>query len=210
MKMHSGIFVTFEGIDGSGKSSQLSAFVKMLERSGRKVTLVREPGGTKIGEKIRSLVLDKENYGMVPEAELLLYEAARSQIVSEIIRPALSDGQVVISDRYYDSSTAYQGYARGLPLEDVRFLNRFATGGLEPDITFLLDLPAEAAWERMGGRLDRKDRLEMEGLTFLETARRGYLEMAAAMPRFVVLDAAGPVDKIARDIERKFWEVIDR
>jgi dTMP kinase len=201
-----GIFVTFEGIDGSGKSTQVDSFRSLLTGRGIDFLQVREPGGTAIGEKIRSILLDRDNYGMTSEAELLLYEAARSQNVKDVIRPALEVGKVVICDRFYDSSVAYQGYARGLDLESVEFLNRFATRGLEPDLTFLLDLPAHEAHNRMNVRQETMDRLEAEGLDFMEKVRAGYLEMARRHPRIVKLDAMSPPTVLAEYIDRKFWE----
>ncbi len=208
MREHRGVFVTFEGIDGCGKTTQLQALRRTLTGAGHEVLLVREPGGTMIGEKIRELLLDKENTGMTSETELLLYEAARSQIVREVIQPALNSGKIVICDRFYDSSTAYQGYGRGLPLEDVGTLNRFATGGLEPDLTFLLDLSARDAARRMHGREGQEDRLEIEGTEFMESVREGYLTMAGKNGRFVCLDASLPALELQQEIEHKFWEVL--
>lgn len=205
--MKKGIFITFEGIDGSGKSTQVTALKDALEEKGMEVLLIREPGGTAIGEKIRDILLDRKHTHMAPTAELLLYEAARAQIVTEVIRPALQTGKTVICDRFYDSSVAYQGYARGLELASVDFLNRLATGGLEPNLTFLLDLPVRAAWERMNIREGDQDRLEMEGLEFMEKVRSGYLELAGRHPRMIKLDAMSPATVLAEYIERKFWEV---
>lgn len=208
MRMDKGLLVTFEGIDGCGKSTQVTALKDSLEEKGTKVIVIREPGATPIGEKIRSILLDKANFVMSSETEVLLYEAARAQIVNEVIRPALRAGNVVICDRFYDSSVAYQGYARGLPLESIDSLNRFATGGLEPDLTFLLDLPAQAAWERMNIREGSHDRLEIEGLGFMEKVRAGYLELAGKHARIIKLDAMSPATVLAEYIDRKFWEVV--
>ena len=209
MQMDKGLFVTFEGIDGCGKTTQVTALRQSLEEKGTKVIVIREPGATLIGEKIRAILLDNANCGMSSETEVLLYEAARAQIVNEVIRPALREGKVVICDRFYDSSVAYQGYARGLSLESIDSLNRFATGGLEPDLTYLLDLPAEAAWTRMNKREGSHDRLEIEGLGFMEKVRAGYLELAGMHARIVTLDAMSPATVLAEYIERKFWEVFD-
>ena len=208
MQIEKGLFVTFEGIDGCGKSTQVTALKDSLEKKGTKVIVIREPGATLIGEKIRSILLDKANSGMSSETELLLYEAARAQIVNEVIRPALKSGKVVICDRFYDSSVAYQGYARGLPLESIDSLNRFAAGGLEPDLTFLLDLPPQAARERMNIREGSEDRLEIEGLVFMEKVRAGYLELAGKHARIITLDAMSPATVLAEYIDRKFWEVV--
>ena len=209
MQIDKGLFVTFEGIDGCGKTTQVTALRKSLEEKGTKVIVIREPGATLIGEKIRSILLDKANCGMSSETEVLLYEAARAQIVNEVIRPALREGKVVICDRFYDSSVAYQGYARGLPLESIDSLNRFATGGLEPDLTYLLDLSAEAAWERMNIREGSHDRLEIEGLGFMEKVRAGYLELAGKHARIIILDAMSPATVLAEYIDHKFWEVFN-
>lgn len=209
MQMDKGLFVTFEGIDGCGKTTQVTALRKSLEEKGTKVIVIREPGATLIGEKIRSILLDNANCGMSSETEVLLYEAARAQIVNEVIRPALREGKVVICDRFYDSSVAYQGYARGLSLESIDSLNRFATGGLEPDLTYLLDLPAEAAWARMNNREGSHDRLEIEGLGFMDKVRAGYLELAGKYARIITLDAMSPATVLAEYIDRKFWEVFD-
>jgi len=208
VRIGDGLFVTFEGIDGCGKTTQVTALRDSLEAKGATVIVIREPGATFIGEKIRSILLDNANSGMSSETEVLLYEAARAQIVSEVIRPALLAGKVVICDRFYDSSVAYQGYARGLPLESIDSLNQFATGGLEPDLTFLLDLPAEAALERMNVREGSHDRLEIEGLGFMEKVRAGYLELAGKHARIIKLDAMSPATVLAEYIDRKFWEVI--
>lgn len=209
MYINKGLFITFEGIDGSGKSTQVTALKDFLEGKGLQVLLVREPGSTVIGEKIRSILLDKANSGMTSEAELLLYEAARSQNVSEVIRPALQRGRIVICDRFYDSTVAYQGYGRGLDLDAVNFLNRYATGGLEPDITFLLDLPAKSAWDRMNVREGSQDRLEIEGLGFMDKVRAGYLELSSRHARMIKLDAMSPATVLAEYIERKVWEVVN-
>lgn len=209
MQIDKGLFVTFEGIDGSGKSTQVSALRKSLEDKGTEVIVIREPGATLIGEKIRSILLDKAHSKMSSETELLLYEAARAQIVYEVIRPALQAGKVVICDRFYDSTVAYQGYARGLSLESIDFLNQLATGGLEPDLTFLMDLPAKDAWERMDVREGAQDRLELEGFSFMEKVRAGYLELAGKHARIIKVDALSPATVLAKYIDRKFWEVVN-
>ena len=150
--MDKGLFITFEGIDGCGKSTQIRLVTEYLDALGKEYLLVREPGGTEIGEKIRSILLDKENNEMSPAAELLLFEAARAQIVDEKIRPAIEAGTTVICDRFYDSTFAYQGVARSLGEDLVITLNDIATSGLAPDITFLLDLSVEDAFARRKGR----------------------------------------------------------
>ena len=152
-----GLFITFEGIDGCGKSTQTSLCKAWLEELGREVLLVREPGGTKLGERIREILLDKKNSSMAPMTELFLFEAARAQIVEETIKPALAEGKVVICDRFFDSSYAYQGCARGLGPEMVSRLNMDATGGLAPDVTFFLDISVEDAVKRRNTRGEEKD-----------------------------------------------------
>jgi len=204
-----GLFVTFEGIDGSGKSTQVTSLRSSLEDKGIQVIVIREPGGTRIGEKIRSILLDKANTGMSSRTELMLYEAARSQIVDEVILPSLKEGKVVICDRFFDSTIAYQGYARGVDLESINLLNQFAAGGLQPDLTFLLDLPVKAALDRMHIRVGEKDRLELEGYEFMENVRSGYLAWAGKNKRIVTLDAMSPASVMAEYIDSKFWEVFN-
>lgn len=205
-----GLFITFEGIDGSGKSTQIRRLRAFLETNGHSVELIREPGGTAIGEKIRSLLLDKSNGEMSFETELLLYEAARAQIVNEKIVPSIRAGKVVVCDRFFDSTTAYQGYARGLDLSEINRLNRWATGGLEPDITFLMDLPVTEAMKRMVGRSGGSDRLEVEGSDFMEKVREGYLAILTRNPRMILLDATDSADTIFQKVQRIVWEVMNK
>lgn len=205
-----GLFITFEGIDGSGKTTQIRKLRQMFESENIPFEVIREPGGTMIGEKIRSVLLDKEHMNMTPETELLLYEAARAQIVSERIIPALTAGKTVICDRFYDSTVAYQGYARGLNLEAIEYVNKIATGGLEPDLTFLLDMSAEDAASRMGGRKTDQDRLESEGLHFMEKVREGYLALSKKNRRMIYLNAAAPIEAVWQQIEKKVREVLSK
>lgn len=205
-----GLLITFEGIDGSGKTTQIRKLRQMLEAVSIPFEVIREPGGTMIGEKIRSILLDKEHTNMSPETELLLYEAARSQIVCERILPALSAGKTVICDRFYDSTVAYQGYARGLSLEAVDLVNRIATGGLEPDLTFLMDMSVKDAASRVDGRKKDSDRLESEGLVFMEKVREGYLALSKKSARMIYLDAAAPIDEVWQQIEKKVREVLNK
>ncbi len=189
------MFVTFEGGEGSGKSTQLDLFAHRLEEAGHAVTRLREPGGTRVGEAVRAALLDPAHVEMDPRAELLLYEASRAQLVVERIRPALADGDIVICDRFYDSTTAYQGYARGLSLDEIRVLNDVATDGLKPELTLLLDIDPARGLERAtkGGA----DRLEAEDLAFHERVRDGFLRIAAEEPgRVVVVDAGGEVAEV--------------
>ena len=192
-----GIFITFEGIDGCGKSTQFELLKDYLNEAGKEFIFVREPGGTVIGERIREILLDKKNSQMTARTELLLFEAARAQITDEVIRPALEEGKTVICDRFFDSSSAYQGMARGMGMEFVSGLNMAATGGLAPDITFFFDISAEEALERRGKRGEASDRIELAGLKFQEDVRRGYLELAKSSGgRIVTIDARLGIDEI--------------
>ena len=206
----SGLFVTFEGIDGCGKTTQIEMLSSDLKAEGIPFVLIREPGGTEIGEKIRTILLDKANSRMHARTELLLYEAARAQIVEEKIKPELEDGKVVICDRFFDSTVAYQGIARGLGLEAVDDLNRWSTAGLAPDITFLLDLDEETAYRRRHGRSDEEDRLEAEGLAFMKKVREGYLLSSREQPRIRVIPATDTPDVIYREIRKAVWEVLGK
>jgi dTMP kinase len=208
MNSRKGTFISFEGIDGSGKSTQIKRLFDSLVSNNIDAILVREPGGTQIGEKIRSILLEKDYVGMTPVTELLLYEAARAQIVAEVIIPSLSEGKTVICDRFFDSTLAYQGYARGLSLESVDFLNHLSTGGVEPDVTFLLDIEPEKAALRMRNRQAGNDRLEDEGLCFMKKVRDGYIDMTKKYDRIVIIDANASVDRVSVQIEQKVWEVL--
>jgi dTMP kinase len=187
------MFVSFEGVDGSGKSTQARLLAERLREEGREVVLTREPGGTALGEEVRALLLHGER--IAPWAEAALFAAARAQLVDEVIRPALARGADVVSDRYLDSSLAYQGGGRGLGRGPVEEVNRFATGGLLPDQVVLLDLdPAEGLRRRQGNR----DRIEAQDLGFHRRVRDAFRELAAGDPkRFAVVDAAGPVAEVA-------------
>jgi dTMP kinase len=190
------MFVTFEGLDGSGKSTQAELLRARLEADGVDVVSTREPGGTELGERLRDLVLHGGHVGAWAEA--LIYVAARAQLVDEVIRPALDRGASVICDRYLDSSVAYQGVARGLGLDRMLDLNLAAIGGLVPDRTYLLDLDPR----QVASRIRRHhDRLEREGDDFRERAAAGYRELAQRFPeRIVVLDATRPVDELAEEV----------
>lgn len=204
-----GLFVTFEGIDGCGKTTQIEKLSSELESSGIPYVLIREPGGTEIGEKIRTILLDKANSRMHARTEILLYEAARAQIVEERILPEIKEGKVVICDRFFDSTMAYQGFARGLGQETVEMLNGFSTAGLSPDVTFLLDLDEQTAYERRHGRSDEEDRLEAEGLAFMRKVREGYLAISRNNERIHVIDAASSPDEIFQRVKQVVWEVLE-
>lgn len=190
-----GVFITLEGGEGSGKSTQMERLRAAMESAGLEVLTLREPGATHLGELVRDAVLNPIHGEIDPRAELLLYEAARAQLVSERILPALARGAVVIDDRHADSSVAYQGYGRGLPVESVEMLNEFATSGLVPDLTLLFDLDPEVGMVR--ATTSGADRLEAAGAEFHARVRSGFLRMAAAEPdRFAVIDAGGTAHEV--------------
>jgi dTMP kinase len=203
--MARGAFITFEGSEGCGKSTQVLRLAARLEQAGVRTLVTREPGGTAIGEKIRDLLqFAPESFAMTPEAELLLFEASRSQLVRETIEPALAQGTVVISDRFFDSTTVYQGVARKLPPEIVETLNAFAIGTARPDVTFILDVDVETARARMLRRVRPiavNDRMEQEPIEFYERVCQGYRALAAREPdRFILLDGRQAPDAIESEI----------
>ncbi|MFU8811333.1 MAG: dTMP kinase [Balneolaceae bacterium] len=192
------MLITFEGIDGCGKSTQISLLKEALEAEGRPVQLYREPGGSELSEAIRELLLNSTD-AIHPVAEILLFSAARAQLVREKIEPALEQGTIVILDRFYDSTTAYQGYGReSLSLPDVEQLNRLATNALEPDLTVYLKLSQKQAKERL--KQSSPDRMERAGDSFFEKVIRGYDELSKIHPRFLVVDANRPVEVIHEEI----------
>ncbi len=193
-----GLFIVFEGPEGSGKTTQLQHLYRRLRRAGIPVVRTREPGGTRLGERLRRL-LKTTGENPVAEAELFLFLAARAQLVNTVIRPALAAGRVVLCDRYSPSTLAYQAYGRGLPLDQVAAADRLATGGLWPDLVVLLDLPVEAGLARRGR--PEADRFEAEDLEFHRRVRSGYLELARRDPeRWLVLDGQAPPGKLARQV----------
>ncbi|MCB9495254.1 MAG: dTMP kinase [Fibrobacteria bacterium] len=196
----SGVLFSFEGIDGAGKTTQVALLSQALEERGHRVVCLREPGGTPLGEKIRGLLLDRTEDPPSPVAELLLFAAARAQIVATRIRPELEAGSVVILDRFTDATFAYQGYGRGLPLDQILSLEGIASG-IEPRRTWYLDLDSEESNRRRTLRGEAPDRLESEGDTFRDRVRAGYLERARSRPaRFHVVDASQSVASIATRI----------
>lgn len=191
-----GVFITFEGGEGSGKSTQLDRLGSMLQHAGRTVRCLREPGGTHMGEAVRELLLDPANSGMDARAELLLYEAARAQLVAEVIEPALAAGEIVLCDRFYDSTTAYQGYGRGITLQEIAALNHSASAGLKPDRTLVFDIDPVLGLARATAGQDA-DRLESESLAFHHRVRDGFLAIAEAEPeRVKIVDASGDVETV--------------
>ncbi|HET9582219.1 MAG TPA: dTMP kinase [Gemmatimonadota bacterium] len=204
-----GTLVTFEGGEGGGKSTQTQLLGTWLEEKGYQSVVAREPGTTQVGEAVRRLLLEEAPDHLTAEAELLLYVAARAQLVAELVRPSLEAGKVVVLDRYGDSSVAYQGYGRRLEPEYVRGLNRWATGGIEPDLTILMDVAPEVETDRLEGR--HRDRLERAGRTFHERVREGYLELAGKEPdRFFVVDAGRPIDEIQGVIRERVEMLLTR
>ena len=199
-------FITFEGSEGSGKSTQADKLAGRLQRSNVPYILTREPGGTPIGESIRELLqFAPHNSDMTSETELLLFEASRSQLVREVIKPALKRGMCVIADRFFDSTSVYQGAARKLDRETIERLNEFAVGSYIPDITFVLDVDAATAASRMKGEPRKADRMEQQPAEFYQRVRSGYRELATREPkRIVLIDGAGDVD----DIEKEIWKIL--
>ena len=201
-----GILITFEGPEGGGKSLQIQKLGEYLKNKGFRVLTLREPGQTKIGEKIRQILLDPKNKNLVPRAETLLFEASRAQLVEEIIKPALAQGIIVLIDRFFDSTTAYQGYGRGLSVKEIEKLNMFATGGLKPDLTILLDLEVEEGLKRRE-KSGKKDRIDMESLKFHQKVREGYLEMARKNPcRWRIVDASKSPEEVFEEIKKAVEE----
>ena len=192
------MFISFEGLDGSGKTTQAALLADAARAAGREVVAVREPGGTAAGERIRALLLDPEAR-IAPWAEALLYAAARAELVAEVIRPALDRGATVIADRYVDSSLAYQGVARGLGVEEVLDVNLAATGRLLPDRTILLELPHDVALARLDGTADR---IEAEAGQFHASVADGFADVARRFPgRVIVVDGAGPPEDVAARVQ---------
>lgn len=203
------VFITVEGVDGAGKSTQLQLLLQYLQTQGVDYVFTREPGGTPLAERIRDILLDPVNKGMSVIAEALLFAASRAEHVNVVIRPALEAGKVVICDRYVDSSMVYQGYAGGLPLEFVSHINEMATGALKPHRTIILDLASEVARERRAA--SGLDRIEQKDEWYHQQVREGYLELAQAEPRRVkIVDASRSVQAIQDEIRRLVDEVLPR
>lgn len=195
-------FITFEGIEGCGKTSQAKLLQKYFEKQGKEVLLTREPGGPKISEQIRNILLSNANKEMLPETEMLLYMASRSQHTGEWIIPMLKSGHIVISDRYYDSTWAYQGAARSLDMKMIRKITQYATYGLKPDITVLIDLPAKIGLSRISQK--DADRLENESLNFHKKVRKAFLDIAKQdNKRYIVVNGTKSIPDIHEDIIEK-------
>ncbi len=201
--MSKGLFITFEGLDGAGKSTQIHKVKEIFEKKGYEVVLTREPGGTQISEKIRNIILDNNNDEMSFVTEALLYAASRAQHVHEKIKPALDAGKVVICDRYVHSSIAYQGYGRQLGADRVMQINSYAIEGIMPDISFFILLPSDKAMERLKNSQRELDRLEVEEIDFFERIEKGYNQIAEDYDNIIKIDASKSVDEIAEEI--KYW-----
>ena len=202
-----GRLISFEGSEGSGKSTQISRLAAHLQQAGREVVSTREPGGTEIGEQIRNIIVhNSKGDEMCAETELLLFTAARAQVVREVIVPALTRGAVVLTDRYLDSSTVYQGIGRNLAADPVAQVNRFAVGNVMPDLTIVIDVPTEVSLSRIRQRAsDLPDRMERENIDFYKKIREGYLVLAQGLPdRFVVFDGTLTQDVL----EKKIWATV--
>jgi dTMP kinase len=199
-------FITLEGIEGCGKTTQMLRLQQHLDALGFPVVTTREPGGCSISDSIRALLLDPVNNTMTPQTELLLYGAARAQHIAEFIKPALSEGKTVLCDRFTDATIVYQGTGRGLDIRQLEFINHFSTNDLIPDITLLLDLPAENGLQRAKARnlsddLDAEGRFEMEALSFHERIRQGYLDLAEREERIHIINALGSEEQVAERID---------
>lgn len=200
-----GFLISFEGSEGSGKSTQISRIAERFEAAGYDIVVTREPGGTPIGEEIRHILMHAvESDAMMPETELLLFAASRAQLVREVILPAVKAGKIVLCDRFMDSTTVYQGVARNIQSEPVHLINTFAVGNMIPDVTVVIDLDAETGLQRVRHRAnDMPDRMEKENIEFYQKVRNGYLMLAKAMPeRFVVVDGELP----KAELEERIWK----
>lgn len=211
------MFITFEGIEGSGKTTQIKRLAQDLEAKGNQVVLTREPGGTPIGDQIRKILVDSSNSEMVPECEVLLYYASRAQHVRQVIQPALKEGKIVLCDRYNDATLAYQGYARSVQWDILNQLQKYVVDQVQPDLTLLLDMPAEKGLKRALERAQnlapdqKEDRMEKEALNFHESVRQGYLDLAAKQAdRFVLIDASLGVEEVYKRVFNAVFTRLNR
>ena len=208
-KQQRAMFITFEGLDFSGKSTQVGLFSESLTRAGLKNVVVRDPGGTAIGERIRAVLLDRKVLTMSDYTELFLFSASRSQLVHEIIKPTLESGTIVVLDRFYDSTTAYQGWGRGLPLDPISTINHLASHGLVPNVTYFIDIPVDEVERRMVRQKAGADRMEMSGRAFYERVREGFLHLAGVEPRFEVLDGMLGIQEIHTKVWSRFQKEVN-
>ncbi len=200
------MFFSFDGIDGVGKSTQINLFCQWLQQSGHEVVQCRDPGSTAVGEAVRDLLLKRHDLSLSRMAEMLLYMAARAQLVDQVIKPALAAGKVVVSDRYLLANIVYQGYAGGLDVRQLWELGHFITRGVEPELTFLLDMPPESATRRIQRELDR---MEQQGDDFRDRLRAGFLAEAKRQPKkIVVIDASRSIDEVQNDIKHQAMKLI--
>ena len=207
--MRKGVFITFEGIDGCGKSTQLELAAKKLGEQSFPLLVTREPGGTAIAEKIREILISPQNSEMVNECELLMYLAARAQHVREKIIPAIEQGFVVLCDRFQEATFAYQGFGRNIPLDFLEKINSFATGGLSPDLTFVFDISVDLSNERMQKMNKAKDRLELNGRTFYQKIAEGYRFLAKKEPQIILLlDGSEPLERISEQVYCKIKDIL--
>lgn len=206
-----GLFITFEGLDGSGKTTQIALLADYLKRKGREVITTIEPGGTNLGDRIRQILLDKNNAGMSNKAETFLFEASRAELVSKVIAPALGSGKIIICDRFFDSTIAYQGIARGLGVEKVMELSLWATDGIVPDLTFLLSVDVEGGEKRLSGSSKNRDRIESEEEKFKQRIFDGYIELARKYSgRIVLIDAKQEIKTIFSQIRERVDKELDK
>lgn len=205
-KKKKGVFITFEGIEGSGKSTHIALLASYLQEKGYPVCLTREPGGTKIGERLRTLILDLQHNEMDPKTELFLYLASRTQHLAEVIRPALLDGKIILCDRFTDATLAYQGYGRALKPAVIQPIVKYAAQDIRPDLTFLLDVTVREGLRRLHGR-GLLNRLDAEALHFHEAVRKGYLALARREPkRFRVISTLADVDHVQAQIRKAVFD----
>jgi dTMP kinase len=201
------MFISFEGVDYSGKTTQAQLLVERLRQAGREVRFLREPGGTALSEEIRKILLDKSRIDIGQKTELFLFSAARCQLVSEVIVKAIEAGEAIVCDRFFDSTTAYQGYGRGLNLEEIRVVNRIATSGRSPDLTIFVDIETAEIPKRLAAAGQARDRMESAGENFYDRVRTGYRELALAeRGRFVTVDGMRP----AAAIHEEIWKVVQQ
>lgn len=205
------MFITLEGPEGSGKTSQLPALAEFLRDAGYDVIVTREPGGTAVGDQIREVLMNLKNVSIIPRTEILLFLAARAQHVDELIRPALAEGKVVLCDRYGDSTLAYQGFGHKTDLETLQTLLDFSTGGLKPDLTLLLDVPVEEGMARKRDNSAEWNRLDAYALAFHERVRQGYFALAEAEPdRWLIIDATEDIESVQQAMRRAILSRLER
>ncbi len=204
------MFIVLEGMDGAGKTTQFNLLKEHLEKEGMDIVVTREPGGTQVCEKIRNVILDKNNMGMNPMCEALLYAASRAEHVDKVIKPALEEGKTVLCDRYVDSSIAYQGYGRQLGADNIAMINAGAIDGIKPDITIYLMLSPESVHERLNASGKDHDRLEREGVEFFARVHKGFIELAEKNDKSLLIDASDTIANIASEISKAVDNVIEK